>query len=169
MTILNNSEINDICIGVMDNLYYQFPTMWEAYRVMYKTGCRVSELIDKSKWSISVSGIVTLIPNKRNSPRTFNSGIFSQYFINLLTSSEMGFFGRNTRYFNYYFVENIGTKKLYCKNKHIACHLFRHNYAKILHDNGWSDEDIKINFGDRSVIASNQYVYSEIIEDIYTI
>jgi site-specific recombinase XerD len=162
LTILTNSQINDYCLQLITLAEGFDFFIHDLFLNLYYTGCRYQELYQINRWSTDISGNYTLQPLKGNNVRTFENIPLSIYFTNCIDNQELPY--RQARYTTARrYLSRLSTIPfLMIKNKEVSTHIFRHNRAKQMHEDEMSDTEIQNWFGENTLSAMQNYIYSEV-------
>lgn len=160
--IITDTELNTMLFNVLDNEELYSTELQILAELQYTTGCRITEGLEFTRWTLLGNGNIQLQPQKSNNLRVFDPSItINKYFggvINNVNTTN----GLHYRKYNYYIEKIIGFNNFTIGNKGVSSHLFRHNFAKQLKVNGMSDNDIKNSLGEITQQSANHYIYSQI-------
>jgi site-specific recombinase XerD len=162
MTILTNSQINQYCLDLL-NVSQGFDFfIHDLFLNLYYTGCRYQELYQINRWSTDLAGNYTLQPLKGNNLRTFINTPLTPLFTNCIDNQVLPY--QTARYTTARrYLSRLSTIPfLMIKNKEVSTHIFRHNRAKQMHEDEISDADIQLWFGENTLSAMQNYIYSEV-------
>lgn len=162
MAILTNSEINIECNHILDKLETYHTPLFEAFSLMYSQGLRTIEICNKSLWTVNNNATVSLTTAKFGDIRTFNFSDIPPFYLSFLQSSKTGLY-----YYSLVSMQNVFNKftsypSLYIKSKQVGCHLYRHNFCKLLYDGGMSVEDISSRLGHQELTSTMGYILSQV-------
>jgi hypothetical protein len=135
--------------------YSQFLT--DAFFVLYHTGCRPVELLDRKRWYYRNGVQLVLQPAKGNLDRDIPDAGFPLSFVNWVKGSDTSF-----RLVTYYscrglFHHLFPLAQAYIGAKAADQYLFRHRYVRSLALSGLSDQEIKIAMGWNSDALVTRY------------
>lgn len=131
-----------------------------AFKIMYHTGCRFSELRSISRFSFTALNQIQLTPLKNSNNRIFSTENIPTEFLNFITTQNNYFQMLNLSTASYYFKVYFAHKAVYHNTKLLTTHLFRHHFAKSLKNQGLSDQEIQQVLGEKDIRNSNNYIYS---------
>ena len=160
--LITDSQLNNLCIYLYSNDNYYYTYVKNYFRLMYLSGCRISESIDPLLWQRSSLDTISLAPLKFNNTRIFLISDIQCFLIDNLLASNFSVFDLNYSKVNYHILNQIRSYDITIKDKNSSCHLFRHNFAKQLKISGKSDNEIKLLLGERNQSSANEYIYSQI-------
>ncbi len=159
---MNNNELNMYLLEVIERLPLHTPEINFCHRLMFATGCRASEAIDMTRWSIDEHSNVLLQPLKNNNTRKFSLlDVDAMIGVYLIEHAEFRKFV-NYRKLQYSMRQSLVKMNVVNGDKSSLLHLYRHNYAKQKMDTGWSLVQLQIDFGHKDVNSTLNYVNSVI-------
>lgn len=135
---LTRAEINNVCKRAVEYSYSYSPEIFTCFETMYTIGCREGEVCDLSRWQLNPNNTAILITLKRGGTRTFVTSDLPQSLIAAIQNYGNHPFVKSSRRLRSYFNQVSIVGKIWCKEKEISCHLFRHNRVKQLHIEGKS-------------------------------
>jgi integrase len=162
MFILTNSQINDYCLQLITLAEGFDFYIHDLFLNLYYTGCRYQELYQINRWSTDIAGNYTLDPLKGNNQRTFNGIPLTEYFTNHINNQTLPYQAARYTTTRRYLSRLSSLPFLKVGNKEISTHIFRHNRAKQMHEDEISDADIQLWFGENTLSAMRNYIYSEV-------
>lgn len=160
--LVNNNNLDSILVSVINenvliNEEYRF-----LYEVLYYSGCRINDVLEFNRWSVLMNGNVQLQPQKGNNLRVFQSVelpyLFYDNLINNYNCFENILYGKA----EYHLKTLINKYDIRRNKKKLTTHLFRHNYAKKLHDIGKTDTEIQLILGEKHLISAQNYINSNL-------
>ncbi len=162
MQILTDKEIDKICKKVLQTSELNDIFLYSLFDSLYKTGLRVGEIIDFSRWSIIDKKYLQVQTLKGSNPRTFKNKELNQIYVDLTRY--------NTTYLAQFNYKNLSRafnrfapySQLLIGNKQVSTHLFRHNKAKQLKAKGYSDIEIQTYLGEKDLKNALVYINSKI-------
>jgi site-specific recombinase XerD len=151
-----NQRLSDYLVFIFskDRLLYNFN------QILFNTGCRVREVWEWERWSFNPDETLTCYTEKGSNPRIFTQGQLTEYFVTKILTSTNPWPYNSYDTFNLYFNRSSGCNNIKHKSKPLSLSLYRHRYAKYLHNEGFSDEAIQAKMGEKDIRNSNNYVYS---------
>lgn len=162
MRLIDLEELSyelDYFISQVGKIYVFDLVKWKT---VAQTGCRIHEALDTSRW-IPLSDLFQLQPQKLNNTRDIPFSSLSTDVIDYILEGNQNQSSNNYNRYVHQFHKEFGSKKFFIGDKGCSTHLFRHRIVKekkqIL---GWSDSEIKVWLGEKTQIATNSYIYSEI-------
>ncbi len=162
MRIINLEELStelDYFISQVGKIYVFDLVKW---KVVSQTGCRIKEAIETDRWT-PFSDFFHLQPQKLNNIRTILFSDLSNDVQEYIFEGNQNQSSNNYNRYVHQFHKEFGSKKFFIGDKGCSTHLFRHRIVKekkqLL---GWSDSDIKTWLGEKTQVAANSYIYSEI-------
>lgn len=135
--------------------------LFNSIHFLYVTGCRSAE-INLNKWSIDEDGIYTLVPCKHNNERKFLKEELPSHFIKCYEVQDISSYMIPYSSIKRGIQSNLLGKKFKIGKKYLHTHIFRHNYAKKLRVNGYSNEEIKEKMGEKYLSSAMGYIHSDI-------
>lgn len=158
---LENFELDSNLRYILESVKKIEPAVYPSFSAMYHLGCRASESIDRSLWSVNPDNSYTLQPLKNNDVRQFNS--FEVPFEFQLYIEGINEPGYNVNYerLRYLFKMFSIYPRIWVGKKESTCHLFRHNYVKKLMSQGLSNEEIRVKLGEKNMKSALSYIESQ--------
>lgn len=158
---LEHYELDSNLRFILDSVKKIEPAVYPSFSAMYFLGCRASESIDRSLWSVNSDNSYTLRPLKNNDHRQFDS--FEVPFEFQLYIEGINEPGYNVNYerLRYLFKMFSIYPRIWIGRKESTCHLFRHNYVKKLMSQGFSNEDIRVKLGEKNMKSALSYIESQ--------
>jgi integrase len=162
MQLVSPVQLSSLCGFVIENMPVHLTEYKYMCQLMLDTGCRASESIELSRWSLFNQNTIKLQPQKRNDIRIFDASTLDPVnFFKISNQIEYAAY-INYRRLEYAISGLIGQFGIVIKNKSSVCHLFRHNYVQRLLLQDKSDIEIKDLLGERTMKSTNDYILSEI-------
>lgn len=130
MYVLSDQEIDDLCQKIISEAYNQGSLFTKHYELMYKFGLRVSEVCGVDNISVTGTGDVLIYMKKTRKYRLIKKEDFQVNF-----DIEIFLASNNLTYYSEQNIKREITnlspyRRLFCGNKNIVTHIFRHNFAK---------------------------------------
>ncbi len=162
MIKLSNNEIDNTCKAIVDVISKEYPYYEQHIKLMYLYGCRIGEVFDYRILFDAESGKVNIDAQKNNNMRILpmvNKDVPKLIEILNLT--------QDNDYLNKRNLQRIIDKAnpyraLYCGNKRIGAHLFRHNWIKQQFADGKQIATIDKLLGYTKQTVQDTYLISEI-------
>ena len=161
--VLSNSQIDQLCKHIVEKTRNVDIYAYILFDSLYNTGLRVNELLEYSRVEIVDTNTVQVTTQKFSNPRLIEiSDLNPIYFAHLAADTLNSILRSYSYYSNKFVLFNSLFPRLTIKDKRITTHLFRHNYVKKLHDEGFSIAEISSIIGEREEKNTIGYIYSEI-------
>lgn len=155
--VLSYAQLDACCLSVKNGNPHYTPDAAEWCTDLYYTGCRPSEILNKSLWSYDGIATYTLNPLKGNNPRYFDASVLtgglkrfiagsSTYYSTATYSRLLSVFRTTTLY-----------SQVYRDTKPVDLYLFRYRYVKYLRIIGYTDAAIQAEMGWIDPLMVNQY------------
>ena len=130
--------------------------------LLYLSGCRANDALEFNRWQLLANSSVLLTPQKGNNLRSFGASELPILFYNSLVDNENIFEYLSYPKVLYYLDELLNKYDFRIIKKRCTNHLFRHNYAKLLKNDGFTDIEIKDKLGEKNLSSAMQYINSSI-------
>lgn len=160
MTTLTDTEIDNECLSILNYISTYEPFLYAMFLVMYNLGTRESESVELSRWSPGGFHLFNLQTMKRGGIRVISYDDLSSTFIESVLNPPARGFLYSSRNLRLVFDKFSSYSAIYCKDKQISCHLFRHNKMKKLFNEGNSYNKIKNYFAVSDDFVAQYYVES---------
>lgn len=161
--VLTLEDLDLDCIEILNKAASYRPALVDLLRVMYNTGCREGEVLDRERWSILDPSTYSLLPQKGNAPRAIAVDLLPKGFQEWLASKGFPYALSSSTNLRRVVENYTAYPNAMVGDKAIATHRFRHRYIKSLSADGMSDTAIKVVMGLSSVKVVAGYVGSQII------
>ena len=162
MQILTPKEIHQICKQVVNTSELNDIFLHSLFDTLYKTGLRVSEVTDWSRWTIISKKYLQVQTLKGSNPRTFKNNKLNPIFVDLIRYNTTYLANFNYKNLSRAFNRFAPYSHLLIGNKQVSTHLFRHNKAKQLKSKGYSDIEIQTYLGEKDLKNALVYINSKI-------
>ncbi|MEP7168764.1 MAG: hypothetical protein ABI855_05285 [Bacteroidota bacterium] len=162
MTILTDTEIDDVCTNILSNVSTYEPHLFAMFQTMYNLGCRETETVTLSRWTPSGFHLFDLQTMKRGGIRVISYDVLPALFISTVLNPPSRGFLYSARNLRDVFNKFSPYRNIFCKDKEIACHLFRHNKMKQLFNEGNDYNQIANYFAVSDAFVAQYYVTSVI-------
>lgn len=159
MKIANNT-INQSLLLFLNHIHKHLPILLPQYECMYYLGCRSVEVIERKRWEFLEDNFLILQPGKKNNQRIFKINSVPDSFVEYLRSESLENNFVTYQKLNYNFNKYFIYSHIYIGNKESKLHLFRHNYVKLLIDQGFTNEEIKDKMGEKNQFSADIYINS---------
>jgi len=162
MHVVTNAELNLWCLQSLENFHIFDLTLYDFALNLYNTGVRVMELKEFERWSKINESTYKLDTEKGSDDRIFDVSKLTETLINAINSGIPCYnhfsYSQFIFYWNRFFPESL----IRIGNWQLASHTYRYNKARLLHDSGWTDEQIRIYFGEIEIKNVLTYIYGVI-------
>lgn len=162
MVQLTNQQLDKVCKSVIERLPQWYNYLSDYFNLLYNTGVRANEPLDRNIWEQISEDTVKLQPFKNNNTRLIPTSSLPLSFLQIINNPLVGNYTINYSKANYIVYNIIGHYGIIIKNKESLLHLFRHNFVKKLVESGKSNEQIKSELGERTMKAALDYIDSKI-------
>jgi len=162
MQILTEQEINQECLNIVGRARAFDNVIFTISEMLYKTGLIFSEVMEFDRWEFNTDGTLTVKTAKFSNPRIFEVSELGENFVIALVNEEQFFRGTSPTTVRYYIKRFLNYSNLKVKNKNVSTHLFRHNKAKSLKQEGKSDVQIQAYLGEKEITSAMTYIYSTV-------
>jgi site-specific recombinase XerD len=95
MILLNNSDINKICLNLLEITSNQDLFLHMIFETLYSTGLRINEVLEPERWTSETDNIYICRTEKKSDIRTFNKNQLSELFADLIFSDSFDFLTYN--------------------------------------------------------------------------
>lgn len=162
MRILTYQEINQACLTVLNGSPHYSSFLKDAMTVLYYTGCRPYELMNRNLWNFRPDQTLWLQPLKGNNLRLVPHLLLPRDFMDWVGGADTSF--RLYTYFSgqNFFKHTWREKPTYIGLKKVDQYIFRHRYVKYLKRRGLTDQEIKESMGWTNLSMVANYVNSVI-------
>ena len=162
MQILSDKEIDKTCKQVLHTAELNDIFLYSLFDSLYKTGLRVGEIIDFSRWAVIDKKYLQVQTLKGSNPRSFKSSDLNQIYVDLIRHDTTYLANFNYKNLSRAFNRFAPYSQLLIGNKQVSTHLFRHNKAKKLKRKGYSDIEIQTYLGEKDLKNALVYINSKI-------
>lgn len=161
--ILTPEELRIDCLQIVDRLAPYSADLHCLVDLLYRTGCREGEVLDRSRWSPVGDGSWILLPQKFNAPREIKPRQLNGRFRAWLEGS--GYPNRLSSLSNLRSAVDKFTRYplAYVGEKRISTHRFRHSFIKQLSISGLTPSEIQTVMGLSSKSVVIGYIGSSVI------
>lgn len=155
---LTNDQVDNVCNWLINTCPAYIERYKEIMQVMYSTGCRVSEAVQRSSWTFTSETTWTLKPNKESWERSFAvTSLPENWRTNFAVVSDI-IHEINYRKFQYQVNNMTRQFELRSGEKSINSHIFRHNYIRTLSDSGLTPAQVQQQIGHKSLSSTQGYL-----------
>lgn len=158
--MITNESLNLNLLNVIRRAHISAPIFTPHLEIMYRTGCRASESINRHLWEYSSKDIMILHPLKGNLTRHFYIKDLPQSFLTYLFYENNIGYTVNYNKLSYLFSQLSLYRNIYIGNKASTLHLFRHNHVKLLLKEGYTEIEIKNTLGEKNLKSAMSYINS---------
>lgn len=158
--MIQPEHLNNNLLHVLHRARHSEPTALPHFEIMYRTGCRASESINRNLWTFESNKTVTLQPLKGNLSRHFFIEDLPASFITFLEYNEDTGYYYNYNTLSYLFKQLSLYRNIFIGNKESTLHLFRHNHVKLLLAEGYTDIEIQNTLGEKNMKSALSYITS---------
>ena len=157
---INNNTINQSLLIFLNHIQKHLPFLLPQYECMYYLGCRSVEAIERDRWEFVEDRFLVLRTSKKNNQRIFKIDDIPKTFQEYLKNDQLNDNFVTYQKLNYNFGKYFLYSRIYVGNKESRLHLFRHNYVKLLIDQGFTNEEIKDKLGEKNQSSADIYINS---------
>lgn len=158
---LENYQLDSNLRYILDSIRKIEPAVYPSFCAMYYLGCRASESIDRSLWSVNPDNSYTLQPLKNNDVRHFDSFEVPFEFQLFIEGINVPDYNVNYERLRYLFKMFSIYPRIWVGKKESTCHLFRHNYVKKLLSQSFTNEEIRVKLGEKNMKSALAYIDSQ--------
>lgn len=160
---LTAAQIDADCLQIISRVEVYSHPLADLFRVLYNTGCREGEIMDRSRWSMISPSLYQLQPQKGNPPRSIPTSELPSVYRTWIASPTWP--GSITSVANLRRISRAFTSYpgMSCGAKGISSHIFRHNRIKQLFLAGHTVAQIQAIMGLTSASIVNGYGSSVIM------
>lgn len=158
--VITNNELDSICRETLELSSIIDPNLTILYDIMYRTGCRINDVLEFNRWTVLMNGNIQLEPQKNNNLRVFQeSELPSIFYDNLVNNYNFlnGYFYGKCEYHLKSIINKYDIRRY---DKKITTHIFRHNYAKKMSDTGMTNEQVRVKLGEKQLSSATGYISS---------
>ncbi len=158
--VLSDQALNDNCISVLNSFSSLYPETYASLYMLYAYGFRWVEVYELSRWFDESRRDYTVVTAKKGNIRKIDKMYVNSYFKTLIASTDDVVYQFRYMSMRRYFKQFSNYSNLAVGNKPLALHSFRHNRARIMKSQGYSDLEIKVYFGEIEQTNMDKYIYS---------
>ena len=160
MMTIKIKSINNALLALLTKVEQDSPYLLSQFECMYYLGCRAMESIEKKRWTILDNQFVLLEASKRNNQRIFMLEDVPVSFLSYINNDYILESHVSYSKLNYVFNKCFIYSHVFIGEKQSKLRLFRHSFTKHLLDKGFTDEEIKIKLGEKSMTSAKAYINS---------
>lgn len=159
---LSDSELDSVCLSLVNQDLPYFSAFHEAFVLLYLTGCRVTELFQITSWE-RVSGYeMRFLPHKGNYHRNVTLDSRCDSFIDAVVGQYKPFGGLSSGQLNSVFYNFSEYSNFKVGTKPVSLYLFRYNFIRRLFNDGLNINQIADKMGYTSTTVVGGYLTAEI-------
>lgn len=159
---LSDSELDSICLSLVNRDLPYFSAFHEAFLLLYLTGCRVEEIFDISRWERLSDYEMRFLPQKDNYHRYVTLDYRCDSFIAAVVGRYKPFGGLSAYQLNRVFYNFSEYSNFRVGSKPVSLYLFRYNFIRKLHADGLNINQIADKMGYTSTAVVGGYLTAEI-------
>lgn len=156
-TPITHEELNSLCSYLSATAYIYYPVSVSFFKDLFNTGCRPSELLDISRWTIIDPDTVELQPLKGNDTRTFNTTDLSEDLLFAIMFNVEPYGSLSLRQLTSVLKKILPVDIIQTVEKSAIDYMFRYNKVQTLHYQGLTDEQIQEIFGWSTPLMAASY------------
>jgi hypothetical protein len=165
MVLLTNEQINLCCLHILNQSMSKDVILNDIFQNYYNTGLRANELLDLTRWSKNIDEDLVCDTEKGSNNRKFSQWELTPFFVASFLAGDNPYQYNSFSTVNLYFQRWLPCARVVTQNKNLGVCLFRHNKIKLMKDEGYSFEQIKLYFGEVELNNILGYYNSEIYAD----
>jgi len=163
MAVLTYSQLNTACLQVIQPVYGYELALVTMMELMYLTGCRPIEAVDRDRW-FPVSGLLVEMDTAKNgSNRQFSESQLPDGFFQAIQDGRWLFPVSRLSQAQTFFVKNWPYPKAKVGQKDLQLYAFRYRYIKKLKLEGVTNLDIAAIMGWSTTALVSVYNGAEIV------
>lgn len=161
MAVLNNIEIDAHCAGIVSYANNYNACTFALFSLLYDTGARVGDMLNNNTILFDPNtSVLSYFQQKTGVLRSINMSNPTFYPVAkipaMLKLAETYSYTTATRDFS----RCTGGAVFVIGGKNVGTHIFRHNLAKRMHDNGLTISQVAVLLGVSNINTANIYVNS---------
>lgn len=161
-TYLTNTELDEACAKIVQKIKAHRPEYGNRIEFMYLYGCRIGELFDNRISFNATTGNVEIIAQKGNNVRINPMvNIKVPQIVEEINLTDDNFWV-NKRNLQRVIEQHNPYSSLWCGEKNIGAHMFRHNWIKKMVAAGYQIETINQMLGYTTQTIADTYLISKI-------
>ena len=147
MTIISQQQLDDHCKNIVDTSGRYYDNLGDFFTVLYNT-CRWVEVYELSRWGTEDLETYFCQTAKGGNVRSINAASLPSNFLFLISTALSTWDVCRYNSMRKYSARFALFPSLYCLDKQIELHCFRHNHIKYLYSLGNSYEQIATYMGE---------------------
>lgn len=159
---LNDSELDSICLSLVNQELPYFSAFHEAFVLLYLTGCRVEEIFAVHRWERLQGYEMMFLPQKDNYWRYVTLDSRCDSFIDAVVNRYKPFGGLSSGQLNSVFYNFSEYSNFRVGSKPVSLYLFRYNFIRRLFNDGLNINQIADKMGYTSTTVVGGYLTAEI-------
>lgn len=159
MVTVNDNVLDSMLLEFVNDCKKKSLQAYNTFGILYYSGFRISEIINLDVLDLN-NGTFVMQPLKNNNIRTLSYSEFPLDFRDIIKHSTNVFLFNSVSSAQHFFSNHWKYKTIFHKTKNVASHLFRHNYAKKLKNQGLTDGQIQLKLGEKQLSSAQNYIYS---------
>lgn len=159
---LSDSELDSICLSLVNQDLPYFSAFHEAFVLLYLTGCRVEEIFAVHRWERLQGYEMMFLPQKDNYWRYVTLDSRCDSFIDAVVGRYKPFGGLSSGQLNSLFYNFSQYSNYRVGAKPVSLYLFRYNFIRRLFNDGLNINQIADRMGYTSTSVVGGYLTAEI-------
>lgn len=159
---LTYEQLNNSLLDTITTIVGYQPQLKELMSLLYSTGVRPVESLDKNRWSVLLNGKVQLVTAKNSGIRIFEETELPTAFYTDLVNGRWLFSDIRSSQSMYFFLKLWQYSKAKVGDKVVGLYAFRYRYVKYLVLEGYSPSEIQNKMGWSNVNLVHRYNGAEI-------
>ena len=159
---LSDSELDSVCLSLVDQDLPYFSAFHEAFVLLYLTGCRVEEIFAINRWERIAGYEMRFLPQKDNYHRNITLDNRCDNFIAAVVGQYKPFGGLSSGQLNSLFYNFSEYSNFRVGSKPVSLYLFRYNFIRHLFSDGLNINQIADKMGYTSTTVVGGYLTAAI-------
>lgn len=155
--ILTYDQLNNSLLDTITTIVGYQTQLKELMSLLYSTGVRPVESLDRNRWAVLLNGKVQLITAKNSGIRIFDEAELPAAFYTDLYNGRWLFSDIRSSQAMYYFLKLWRYSKAKVGDKVVGLYAFRYRYVKYLVLEGYSPSEIQNKMGWSNVNLVHRY------------
>lgn len=161
--ILTYDQLNTSLLATITTIVGYQTQLQDLMSLLYSTGIRPVESLDRNRWSVLLNGKVQLITAKNSGLRIFEETELPTAFYTDLYNGRWLFSDIRSSQSMYFFLKLWQYSKAMVGGKVVGLYAFRYRYVKWLVLEGYSDSEIKDKMGWSNINLVGRYNGAQIV------